>query len=162
MDQAAIAPHHRIERVLRASGFPYRVYAHHECAIPIAKPSDFATALGVAIERITKTILLTEQSGSGRSVLVCCPSPSRVDMPQIAALVGYRRLQMASEQHLAELLDYPRHGVSPLGAPEECPVILDAALLAFPSIWIGAGSAGLEIELAPGHVQTIASARIFP
>ena len=161
MDQEKNVIHPRVDTALRTLGLPYRLHEHRTYDRPIANPNAFAEALGVAVERITKTLFLSEQSDAGRSTLVCCSSSARLDMKRIAALLGFARLHMASEEALSRTLGYPRQGVSPIGAPSIFPVLLDASLLAFPSIWVGAGIAAVEIELAPSDLQKITGAQVF-
>jgi prolyl-tRNA editing enzyme YbaK/EbsC (Cys-tRNA(Pro) deacylase) len=64
-------------------------------------------------------------------------------------------LDLASaEQHLANA-----HGVSLVGAT---PVFMDERLLEQPTILIGAGVVGVEIEIAPADLRAITQADVLP
>lgn len=67
---------------------------------------------------------------------------------------------MAKTEELAEIIGYPPNGVSPLGAPNDVPVLVDDSLLEFPSVLIGAGQAAVEIELPPTDLTNLAKAQI--
>lgn len=58
-----------------------------------------------------------------------------------AARRGPRRTRTADRD--------PRHGVSPLGLDSTIAVVVDRELLDYESVLVGAGVAGVEIELSP-------------
>ena len=58
---------------------------------------------------------------------------------------------MASPEELKSTLDYPQHGVSPLGAGE-IPVLIDESVFRYPTVLIGAGVVGQEIEITPDSI----------
>ena len=156
-------PHPRINNILDdASCVVFRLHTHDAFPQPISSPADFAQALGIVPERITKTLLLAEQSGERRSALVCVSSTLRIDIKYIAKELGFSRMQIASEETLQRLLDYPRHGVSPLGAPLSVPVLIDAGVFAYPTILIGGGKTNVEIEISPDDLLALTKGRIIP
>jgi Cys-tRNA(Pro)/Cys-tRNA(Cys) deacylase len=137
--------------VLAELGIDHTVRAHSELDRPIAGPSDFADALGYEPGRITKTLLTAAQSGN-RFVVVVCPAPAPVDFRRVAAAAGTPRLELASSERLAAITDYPRAGVSPLGLPPDIAIVVDRALLDYPTVLIGGGVAAVEIEIAPAEL----------
>jgi Cys-tRNA(Pro)/Cys-tRNA(Cys) deacylase len=141
--------HPRITEILQASK-DARIHAHADYGV-IKSPKDFANALGYPIERITKTLFMRTEGGASNFGLVVCPIPRKVNIPAVSAAFGCRRAEMASPEELKSTLDYPQHGVSPLGAGE-IPVLVDESIFGFPSVLIGAGIAGQEIEIAPDDI----------
>lgn len=152
--------HDRIRKLLDESRSPYQVHVHQDLLVPIRSPHDFAQALGYELRRITKTLLLETKDREQRC-LVIASNDQRVDLHQIAAQLGCKRLQMADSKVLLELLDYPPNGVSPIGVGA-IPVFMDESLMAFPTILIGAGEAGVEIELSPQALQAMTNAKFLP
>ncbi len=153
--------HPRVAAVLATTERAYRIHEHRAFEQSISSPSEFAECLGVAPARITKTLFVVEQQTARRAALLCCSSVTRVDLKRVAQALNYGRLQMASETQLNEELLYPRHGVSPLGVPAHIPILLDADLSTFPTVWIGSGVAAVEIELAPQDLQFLCQATLI-
>lgn len=152
--------HPRIKKILDESGVVYHVRRHGDMPFPIRTPQDFASALDYELARITKTLLLhaPETDAFLVAVLSC---HKRLDMKRLAAVAGVGQLRMADEGQLKRALDYPRHGVSPVGA-EGARVFVDEALLAFPTILVGAGEVAVEIEISPRALGEITNAETLP
>ena len=144
-------------RVLAAlpPGAEVKVWRHAELGA-IASPSDFAAAAGAEARQILKTVLVAERSPGpaarlaepeGRYAAAVLSFERRIALPVLAAAMGWRACEMARPEELEAVTGYPRFGVSPLGLP--CPVFVDAGLLDLPAVFVGAGAAGVELELAP-------------
>src|SRR5687768_18489222 len=101
--------HSRIEGILAGAGVQYQERRHSEVAVAIASPQDFAAALDLEIGRIAKTLLLcTPAKDHFRLAVLSCDK--RLDMKLVAAIEGVNRLQVASKDTLAEVLNYPPTG----------------------------------------------------
>ncbi len=151
--------HDRIRMILEKSGVDYQVHIHEKLPIPIHTPHDFAQALGYDISRITKTLLL-QAKDQENLCLVVAPINQRLNLKDIAEQVSCKRLQIADPQVLLQMLDYPPQGVSPIGAGS-IPVLMVAQLMSFPTVLIGAGKAGVEIELSPQALQQMTHATLI-
>jgi Cys-tRNA(Pro)/Cys-tRNA(Cys) deacylase len=152
-DLAAVHP--RVAAAL--AGVPHTVHRHADQATPIRSPADFAAALGYPLARIAKTLLV--QAGQGeRYALVVAPVTVRLDLRRAAAVLDAPRLRLAPADAPVRLLGYPPTGVSPLGAPGY-PVLVAAALLDHPTILVGAGVAGVEIEMSPTDLLAVTGGR---
>ncbi|HYZ15670.1 MAG TPA: YbaK/EbsC family protein [Candidatus Acidoferrum sp.] len=152
--------HDNVRAALERTARPYLIHEHHRLAVTITSPVDMARALAIEPARIAKTLLLVEQGGARRYALLCCAWDARADLKAVASRFGYGRLEVASAQALADLLGYPRGGVSPLGAPPEIPLAIDVALYHFPSVLIGAGMSGVEIEMAASDLEEMTGAAV--
>jgi Cys-tRNA(Pro)/Cys-tRNA(Cys) deacylase len=153
--------HERVAVALQNSGIAHRVHAHAECAEPIRNADEFARALGVEPVCILKTVFLREQANNGRFALVCCSSTRKLDLKATANVLKYGRMEFAPEAELASELGYPRHGVSPLGAPAHIPVVIDASILELPNVLVGAGIAGYEIALSSADLVAATGATVI-
>jgi Cys-tRNA(Pro)/Cys-tRNA(Cys) deacylase len=139
--------HERVEASLKAANIPYRVICHGDLAVKIDTPADFARALGYEPNRIAKTLLVRSRKDR-LFALVIAPAPSRIQLDVIAAAMRVSKLTFASKEEIAELLDYPPTGVSPLGAGV-IPVFVEEELLRHQTILVGGGTVGVEVECAP-------------
>ena len=151
--------HRRVRRALEDHGVSVEVHQHRDLDGPIHSPGDFADALGVGIERVTKTLFLRSQRH--QYVVLVAPVTTRVNLQAVAEAVGCRRLGMADREELAAYLDYSPGGVSPIGVDPEIPVLVDAALLRQPSIFVAAGEIGVEVEIDPGELLRMTGAKPF-
>jgi Cys-tRNA(Pro)/Cys-tRNA(Cys) deacylase len=139
--------HPKIQERLNQQVETFEVREHAAFGIPIKSPADFARALGYPIERIVKSVLLRGQS-SQEFLLAVCSVNKKFDLIAIAKLFHTARLELATAGELLEKTGYPPTGVSPIGV-ESIPVIVDQGILAYETILIGGGVAGVEIEIAP-------------
>ena len=151
--------HPRVAETLERAGLPYRVYRHADFPDPIRSPADFAHALGYDPRRITKSLFFRCQP-SGQYGILVCPTTRRADLRLLAQHIGCRRVQLAEPGELLATLDYPPAGVSPLGAGA-VPVFMDESLMAFTTVLVGAGEAGVEIEIAPADLKLITGATVL-
>ena len=150
--------HSKVEAILSPSNVQYQVRYHRDFPTEIRSPRDFAAALGYDVARITKTLLLRSTEREEFSIVVVSCT-KRVQLEKVAELLQTKRVQMATREELAGILDYPPAGVSPLGAAS-LPVTIDAGLMEFPTILMGAGEAAVEIEIAPQALVQITGAKV--
>lgn len=148
----------RIVDTLGTAGVAHTVHCHDDFERPIRAPQDFADALGYDLARITKTLFLKCRDDD-RYYLVACSMDKRADLVGLAALLGVRRLEMASLADLQRLIGYPPTSVTPI-AVVDIPVFMDETLLRHPTVLTGAGVPRVEIELAPGDLASLCKAQI--
>ena len=152
--------HTRVQQALDAAGASYRVRKHADCPNPVKSPQDFAACLGYNLGRITKT-LFCRSTRRDKYALVVAPMTTKVDFTVIATALECQRVEVADRGELEALLKYPPHGVSPLGV-EGYPVFIDASLMNYPTILIGSGMLGIEVELEPAALAKLCSAQVKP
>lgn len=143
--------HNRVRSAVDELGLQVIVHDHDTFELPIDSPSALSEILGFPLERITKSVLLQQQSGDGL-VLAVCPVSRRIDIKSISRQLGLRRLEVADTDSLSDNLGYQRLGVSPLGLPPDIAVVIDESLLTYPTIVVGGGNIGIEVELSPGDL----------
>ena len=148
--------HAKVEEALRANSVEYRVHRHDAFSAPIHSPADFAAALGYDLGRITKTLLVRSMAGDMHA-LVVAPMGKKIDFRGVAGLLAVKRIEVASGADLISLTGYPEKGVSPLGVTN-LRIFMDQGLFDFPTILIGAGEAGVEIEIRPADLAGITGA----
>ncbi len=151
--------HPRVSSSLRKAQVHYKVHRHADLSIPINCPADFAQALGYSPERVTKSLFFRCQPSGPYGMLVC-PSTGKADLGRLAEHLGCRRVELASRDDLLKMVGYPSAGVSPLGV-DPIPVYIHSGLLDFPTVLIGAGEVGIEIEMSPRDLQAITRAKVL-
>lgn len=152
--------HPRVQQALLAAGVNYQVRNHADCPKPIRSPQDFAVCLGYELGRITKT-LFCRSTKRDKYALVVAPMATKVDFTIIAYALECARVEVADKNELESMLQYPPQGVSPLGV-EGRPVFIDQSLMSYPTVLIGSGMPGIEIELEPATLVRLCSAQLKP
>lgn len=152
--------HWRVEDALKTKPVACKVHRHDSFPAPIHSPADFAAQLGYELERVTKTLLVRATTGDQYAVVVA-PMGRKIDFREVAGRVGAKRVEVASAADLSTVTGYPEKGVSPLGL-DKLAVFVDEGLFAFSTILVGAGEAGVEIEIAPSDLELLTSATRAP
>lgn len=140
--------HDQVSAAVEEFQFPVIVHDHSSFDPPVLTPKDVSRNLGISLGRITKSILLQQQSGT-RFVLAVCSIDRRIDMASISRHLGLGRLEVAGAESVSDKCGYQRLGVSPLGLPRDIVVVIDTSLMAWPTVVVGGGNVGIELELSP-------------
>lgn len=143
--------------LLTRAGVAFTLHPYRHDARTDAFGEEAATALGVATERIFKTLVAAVDAA-----LVCAVVPvrGRLDLKALAAVVGGKRAALADPRAAARATGYVVGGISPLGQRTQLRVILDASASSFPTVYVSAGRRGLQIELAPRDLLRHAPAEL--
>jgi Cys-tRNA(Pro)/Cys-tRNA(Cys) deacylase len=151
--------HPRVKEAIATAGIQVAVHDHAALPSEIKNPNDFAAALGYPMSRITKTLFLKSRSDATFAVAVCSMD-RRLDFNLAAQAVGVRRLETASTDELDRETGYPRNGVSPLGLPDGVTVLVDKGLFDYPTVLVGGGATGVEVELTPPDLVRLSAATV--
>jgi Cys-tRNA(Pro)/Cys-tRNA(Cys) deacylase len=116
-----------------------------------------AAALGVAPNRIFKTLIALID---GKLVCAVVPVAGRLDLKALAAAVGGKRGAMADPGAAARATGYVVGGISPVGQRSALPVVIDASVDGFDTVFVSAGKRGLQVELSPSDLVRAARARV--
>jgi Cys-tRNA(Pro)/Cys-tRNA(Cys) deacylase len=146
----------RATEVLSSLGIPHTV--HRYCHDP-RHPSygqEASEALGVAPERVFKTLVADVD---GQLTVGVVPVAGSLDLKALAAAVGGKRAAMADPVQAERSSGYVTGGIAPLGLRRPLPVVVDESALDHATIFCSAGQRGLEIELAPADLIQAAGAR---
>jgi len=118
-----------------------------------------ATAMGIARERVFKTLLADVD---GALTVAVVPVSGQLDLKALARAVGGRRAAMADPRAAERSTGYVVGGISPLGQKREHPTVVDATALDHPTVFVSAGRRGLEVELAPADLVRLTAAVTAP
>ena len=149
--------HPKVEAALKQIPGKWILHRHADYG-EIRSPADFAKALHFDVERISKTLFLRVHGAEVKFGLAVCPVTKKINLPYLATMLKSQWVELASALDMEETLGYPTYGVSPLGAGD-MPVFMDEQLFNYPTLLIGAGVLGEEIEISPFDLQTLARAQ---
>ena len=108
-----------------------------------------AEALGVAPERIFKTLIATVD---GKLACAVVPVAARLDLKAFAAALGGKRAELADPAAAARATGYVVGGISPIGQKARLRVVVDASAQG-----VGSGAVGPEamsLGRSPGTSET--------
>jgi Cys-tRNA(Pro)/Cys-tRNA(Cys) deacylase len=134
----------------------------HEYRHDPAAPSyglEAAEQLGVDPAGVFKTLVAEVD---GRLTVAVVPVAARLDLKALAAAAGGRKAVMAEAADAERATGYVVGGISPLGHRKRLPVFLDESMRDRPMVLVSAGRRGLELELAPGDLATLAGGTFAP
>ena len=156
----------RAVEILHRAGIDHRVHSYttpeRHGRERDARPTygtDAAAALGVAPERVCKTLAVLVDD---RMVLAVVPVDRDLDLKALAAACGGRKAVMAEPAAAERATGYVVGGISPLGSRRPLPVVVDRSSLAHDTIFVSAGQRGVQVELVPADLVRAAEATVAP
>jgi prolyl-tRNA editing enzyme YbaK/EbsC (Cys-tRNA(Pro) deacylase) len=141
--------------VIRARGFPAEIV---EPGVPMPTVDAAAAAMGVAPERIFKSILF--QAKDGRCVMVVACGNGRVDVKRIQGLTGLHGLKLAKPDVVLAKTGYPAGGTPPVGHRESFPVIVDRRVAVQAWGYAGGGRPELLVKIQTADIIRLSGARV--
>ena len=114
-----------------------------------------AALLGVEPVRIFKT-LIAQVDGALTCAVV--PVAARLNLKALAAAAGGKHAELADPAKAQRATGYVLGGISPLGHRSRMPVVVDESATGFDTVFVSAGKRGVQVELAPGALITLAGA----
>ena len=129
-------------------------YTHEEGATSYGLEA--AEKLGIAAERIFKTLVVITESGTLAVAIV--PVKTTLNLKKMAKALGCKKVQMADPKQVERSTGYVLGGVSPLGQKKRLQTVVDFSAADKESIYVSAGRRGLEIELPPAQLATTLNA----
>ncbi len=149
--------HTRITDLLDAAGILYRWLLHGE---PVFTVEAAARQRGVLIEEMVKSILLCDRAD--HYVMACVPGAARVDPKAVQAALGpgWRRLHFASSDEILAVTGCVQGAVTPIGLPDDVPVIFDEAIGRLARCNISSGDPRAGLELAAADLMRMARGRL--
>ena len=117
--------------------------------------ADAATALGVELGQIAKSIVFRRRSDDA-AVLVVTSGDLRVDEKKISALVG--KVGRADADFVKASTGFSIGGVSPVAHSQPPVMLIDRELFRFEQIWAAAGHPYAVFPLSPAELVEVTGA----
>lgn len=132
-----------VTRLLDAHKARYKAFE-----LPAEKISavDTAALLSVSPEIVFKTIIVTPLKG--KPILCVVPGNSEVDLKKIAAVLGEKKVQIATQASAEQLTGLKAGGISPLALMNKgFKMLMDDSIREHEEIHISGGQRGLNIRI---------------
>ncbi len=117
-----------------------------------------ADKLGVAPERVFKTLVVEDERGSLAVAMI--PVIHQLNLKQTAKALKTKKVKMADAQVVQRSTGYVLGGVSPIGQKKRLASVLDESAAGFSTIMVSAGRRGLEIELSAADLMNLTQAKL--
>lgn len=131
---------------LDRAGVAYALLPYHHDPDNRHFGEEAAAALGVAPERVFKTLLV---DCSGEVVVAVVPVAGMLDLKALAETVGAKKAVLVEPAVAERITGMVVGGISPLGQKRALRTVVDADAEAFDTICVSAGRRGLQLELGP-------------
>ncbi|MBS2965575.1 Cys-tRNA(Pro) deacylase [Actinocrinis puniceicyclus] len=141
---------------LAAAEVKFEVHAYEHDPAAQSYGTEAAEAMGVAPQRVFKTLLADVD---GKLVVAVVPVCGQLDLKALASAVGGKKAAMADPAAAERATGYVLGGISPLGQRKRLPTVVDRSALEHETVFCSAGRRGLEIELAPADLVRLTAAR---
>ena len=136
----------RATRALEAAGVAFSVHAYAFDPDADHIGLQAAQALGVAPERVLKTLMATLD---GRPVCAIAPSDHEISLKRLAAALGGKSAAMMAPAEAERITGYVIGGISPFGQKRRLPVVIEQTALAHDTVFLNAGQRGLQLLISP-------------
>lgn len=142
------------------AGIAFQVHEYHHDADALSYGLEAAEKLGVAAERVFKT-LVVKLDGKQLAVGIV-PVTGQLSLKKVARAADVKKATMAAPEEVERTTGYVLGGVSPLGQKKRLATFIDSSAEALATVYISAGRRGLEIELTPRDLATLSQATFVP
>lgn len=142
---------------LDTAGADYTLHTYHHDARARSYGDEAAQALGLAPERVFKTLVADV---GGRLAVGVVPVSAQLDLRALAAALGAKKASMADVAAAERATGYVTGGISPLGHRSPLPVVVDLSVAEHDTVFCSAGRRGLQVELTPDALLTVTAATL--
>ena len=137
-------------RILDKLNIPYELRTYEVDMDEHQSAVDVAEAIGIAPERIYKTLVLKGQQDP--YIVAVIPGNASLDLKKIAKASGNKNCEMLPMKNLQMVTGYVRGGCSPIGMKKQFPTFVEELSTLEDTIVISAGKRGLQIVIAPAEL----------
>lgn len=145
---------------MEAAGLGYTLHAYDFDDTPGQIGLQAAAAMGVAPERVFKTLVATIDDTE--LVVAILAVDRELDLKALAKAAGGKRAAMADVAAAERATGYVKGGISPVGQRRRLRTFLDTAAFEQATIIVNGGRRGLQIELGPGDLLAVTSGTAAP
>ena len=118
---------------------------------------DAARAIGCEVGQIVKSVVLV---ADGQPVVALTSGANRVDMLEVARIVGAEDVRKANADQARDATGYAIGGTPPFGYPRPVRVLMDRDLFAYKDVWAAAGTPFSVFPVSPSALQEAAGAEL--
>lgn len=144
---------------LDRAGISYEVRSYEHDPSAQSYGLEAAQALGVASERVFKTLLVETDKGLGVGIV---PVDRLLDLKAVATALGAKKATMADPGVAERVTGYVVGGISPIGQKKALPTVLDSSAEAHATVLVSGGKRGFDIELTPTDLLSVTRGMTAP
>jgi len=145
-----------VTRLLDSRRIAYRVH-RYTYGEGLHSATEVAEAIGLAPERVFKTLVALSDAPGRKPMLAVIPGPATLDLKRLAKFAGVKKTKMAGHDEAERLTG----GISALALTNKgFDVALYTSALNHETIVVSAGERGAQIELAPADFIKLTRARM--
>ena len=145
--------------VLTRANVPFTVHSYDHEQIARGFGRQAAEALGVAMDRIFKSLIVEVVGFRAGLVTALVPVSRRLDVKALAGMLGGKRAELVAPDVAERTTGYVVGGISPLGQKRPTSVVIDASAQDYPTIYVSAGRRGLQVELSATELARLVGAQ---
>lgn len=145
----------RVQEVIRALGFPYKVIEFQQAT---RSSQDAAKAIGCHVGQIAKSIVFRTKT-SKRPVLVIASGINRVNENSVARFVN-EPVEKADAEFVKKVTGFTVGGVPPVGHLQKIETFIDEDLFSYEIIWAAAGSPHAVFALSPRDMVKMTDGKV--
>lgn len=134
------------------ASFRVHEYAHDPAAESYGLEA--SEKLGVDAVQVFKTLVVMLDAKEFAVGVI--PVSAMLSMKNIAKAAGAKKAAMADKHDVERISGYVLGGVSPLGQKKLLCTFIDISAQQQPTIYVSAGRRGLEVELTPDSLKSLA------
>ena len=143
-------------KLLKSQKTEYSIHEYEHDANAKSFGLEAAEKLGLAVEEVFKTLLVTDEKQYFVAVL---PVNHQLNLKKVASAFGCKKLQMADPKQAERLTGYLVGGISPVGQKKRLKTVIDASAEQLNKIYVSGGKRGLDIGLKPADLAKVLDAQ---
>jgi Cys-tRNA(Pro)/Cys-tRNA(Cys) deacylase len=125
---------------------------------PASSAQESAALQGIELGQLIRTIVV--RRGADDYVFVLVPGGRQIDWPKLRAHLEVSRLSLPDAEEARRATGYERGAITPFGAANGWPVIVDAVASRLDMVAIGGGARGVNLHLGADDLVTALSAEV--
>ncbi len=125
---------------------------------------DAARAVGAELSQIVKSLVFVapRDEDALEPFIVLVAGPDRVDVAQLAAVVGEPGIRRATAREANDLTGFVIGGIPPFGHRRPIRVVMDPRLGRHQAVWAAAGTQNAVFAVSPGTLRMLSNATVAP
>ena len=143
-------------KVLKSNKIEFSTHEYEHDANAKSFGLEAAEKLGLSVEEVFKTLLVTDDKNYFVAVL---PVNHKLNLKKVAAAVGCKKLQMADPKNAERLTGYLVGGISPVGQKKRLKTIVCESAKDLKTMYVSGGKRGLDVGLNPQDLARVLDAK---
>ena len=125
---------------------------------------DAARAVGAELGQIVKSLVFVapREEDAVEPFIALVAGPDRVDVAQLAAVVGEPAIRRATAREANDLTGFVIGGIPPFGHRRPTRVVMDPRLGRHQTIWAAAGTQNAVFAVSPATLRMLSNATVAP